>query len=152
MTLSRAISKLRELNEEVPKPPRLPTPDEVADAERRLLVKFHPDFRQYLLEASDVVYGTSEPVTITDPDSHTHLDAAAKEAWEMGVPRDLLPICEDNGDYFCMNQRGQVVYWSHNGTTDEKWPDLANWIANVWLEGEAADEENDEEAEEEENK
>ena len=64
MTIDEAIAKLREMNEEVPKPMRLPTADEVAEVEEELDVKFHPDFRRYLLEASDVVVGTMEPVTI----------------------------------------------------------------------------------------
>jgi hypothetical protein len=57
----------------------------------------------------------------------------------LGVPDDLLPICEDNGNYFCMNRRGQVVFWDHNGASDEKWTDLATWINDVWI-GESGDE------------
>ena len=51
----------------------------------------------------------------------------------MDLPRDLLPICEDNGDYYCMNAVGEVVYWSHDGVSDEKWSDLATWIRKVWI-------------------
>lgn len=136
LTLEAAIQELRELNEPVPKPLRLPTPAEVAGAEQAVGLPFHPDFRQYLLEASDVVYDALEPVTITGQDSRTELERVARRAWQMGVPRSLLPICEDNADYYCMNQSGQVVYWSHNGISDEKWPNLAAWIKQVWIEGE----------------
>jgi hypothetical protein len=59
----------------------------------------------------------------------------AHDAWtQMELPRELLPICEDNGDYYCMNERGEVVYWSHAGSGDERWPDLATWIQQVWIE------------------
>lgn len=135
MTLDEVIRELRNLNEPVPRPLRLPTLGEVGEVERALGVRLHPDFRQYLLEASDVVHGTLEPVTITVEGDHTDLRQVAQEAWEMGVPRSLLPICEDNGDFFCMDERGHVVYWTHNGATDEKWPDLATWIKKVWIEG-----------------
>jgi hypothetical protein len=28
---------------------------------------------------------------------------------------------------------GEVVFWSHEGATDERWPDLATWIREVWI-------------------
>ncbi len=145
-SLSAIIEKLREVNEPVPKPMRLPTDVEVAAVERELDVKFHADFRRYLLEASDVTYGALEPVTITEPSAHTHLPDVANDAWELGVEKNLLPICEDNGDYYCIDAKGRVKYWSHNGTTDEDWPNLATWIEQVWLEGEmdSEDDEDDE--------
>jgi hypothetical protein len=134
MTIDEAIAQLRELNEPVPKPMRLPNEEEVSTAEQRLDVKFHPDYRRYLLGASDVVFGSMEPATITDPESHTDLFQMCESAWdEMELPKSLLPICEDNGDYYCMNPKGQVVFWSADGGTDEKWPDLATWIEEVWI-------------------
>ena len=136
VTLAEAIHQLRELNEPVPKPMRLPAAAAVAAAERELGVTFHPDYRTFLLEASDVVYGTLEPATIgTRKRAHTDLVRMAHDAWTlMELPRELLPICEDNGDYYCMNERGEVVYWSHDGPTDERWPNLATWIQQVWIE------------------
>ncbi len=134
MKIETVIKKLRRLNEPVPIPMRLPTSDEVDTAEQQLDVKFTPDYRKFLLEASDVVLGALEPATIADPESHTHLIKIAEDAWnQMDLPKNLLPICEDNGDYFCINAKGEVVYWSHNGTTDEKWADLATWLQEVWI-------------------
>jgi hypothetical protein len=137
MNLDDAFRELRARNESVPIPPRLPTATEVDEAEQRLGASFPSDFRRYLIEASDIVYGTIEPVTITLPGSHTDLFSVARDAWDAsGVPRDLLPICEDNADFYCMNEAGEIVYWSHNGTSDETWPTLARWIQDVWLGGE----------------
>jgi hypothetical protein len=134
MTLDEAIAALRQRNESVPKPMRLPTPEEVAAAEEKMGVLLHPDLKRYLLQASDVVFGTKEPVTVTDPSFNTHLPNVCEEAWEqMELPRKLLPICEDNGDYYCMNKKGEVVFWSSNGATDEKWKDLATWIEEAWI-------------------
>ena len=57
----------------------------------------------------------------------------------MKVKLDLnlawLPICEDNGDYFCIVPGGQIRYWSPDGGTDESWPNLASWIKDVWIAG-----------------
>lgn len=134
MTLDEAFAELRTKNEPVPRPPRLPTESEVDEVERVLAVRLHPDFRRYLLEASDIVLGILEPVTITNPAAHTDLAKSAKTAWDkIGLPPEFMPVCENNGDYFCMNERGEVVFWSHNGWSSEKWPDLATWIKDVWI-------------------
>jgi hypothetical protein len=135
MSLPDVLAELRELNERVPKPLRLPTETEVNAAETTLGVKFPIDYRRYLLEASDVVYGALEPAIVLPDAGHLSLVDIAETAWdEMEVPRELLPICEDNGDYYCLNESGAVEFWSHNGTTDEKWKDLAAWIKEVWIE------------------
>ena len=134
MNLPDVIAELRELNEPVPKPLRLPTENEVEAAESRLGIRFPADYRQYLLQASDVVFGALEPAIITPDAGHLDLIDMAQTAWdEMEVPRTLLPFCEDNGDYYCLNESGEVEYWSHNGATDEKWKDLATWIKEVWI-------------------
>lgn len=133
MRLDDAIRDLRERNEPVPRPLRLPTPAEVDGAERRLGVKLHPDYRTYLLAASDVVFGTKEPCTVVPGGGHTDLVEVASAAWEAGLPRDLLPICEDNGDYHCMRASGEVVFWSHDGVSGERWADLAAWIEQAWI-------------------
>jgi hypothetical protein len=134
MDLDEAIAALRELNEDVPKPLRLPTEAEVAAVEKKLGVKFHPDFRRFHLEASDVVYGSKEPVTITAPGDHTDLLEVAREAWDTcEIDKTLLPVCEDNGDFYCINPKGEVLFCPHDGASKEKWPSLAAWIEQVWI-------------------
>jgi SUKH superfamily protein len=134
MNLPDVTIELRGLNEPVPKPLRLPTATEVKDAEDQLGIRFPDDYRHYLLEASDIVYGSLEPAVVTPDAGHLSLVEMVETAWnEMEVPRELLPFCEDNGDYYCLNDAGEVEYWSHNGATDEKWKDLATWIKEVWI-------------------
>ena len=137
MNLPDVIAELRELNEPAPKPLRLPTDAEVDAAEDQLGVKFPADYRRYLLQASDVVYGPLEPAVVIPDAGHLSLTDIAETAWdEMEVPRNLLPFCEDNGDYYCLTETGEVEFWSHDGATDDKWKDLATWISEVWI-GEA---------------
>ncbi len=134
VTLDSAIKELRELNMSVPKPPRLPTEEEVAFAEQQIGIQFNSDYRRYLLEASDVIVPTLEPATVTVPPGRLDLVENVKTAWTiMGVPRDLLPICEDNADYYCMKENGEIVFWSHDGASNEKWKNLATWIKEVWI-------------------
>jgi hypothetical protein len=115
-------------------PFRPPTDDEIAAAEQRLGVSFHPDYRAFLRGGGDVGNSTLEPAVILPGSRHLDLFQIAGAAWLMGVPRHLLPFVEDNGDYFCLTPTGDVVYWSHNGTTDERWPSIAEWRQQVCIE------------------
>ncbi|WP_374700473.1 SMI1/KNR4 family protein [Iodobacter sp. BJB302] len=59
----------------------------------------------------------------------------AETAWgQMGVAKKWLPFIEDNSDYFLLSQTGEVKYWSHNGNTNEKWPNFAMWFQQVCME------------------
>lgn len=136
MTLDEALAELRRRHEPPPRPRRLPTKDEVDAAERALGVRFHKDYRRFLLEASDVDYGIIEPATITEEESHTDLFSIAQRARDTwNVPTELVPICEDNADLYCLTPDGRVIFWSHDdqAPTGEEWPDLAAWIEEVWM-------------------
>lgn len=112
---------------------RLPTEAEVSAAERETDITFPADLRQFLLEASDVFVGVLEPITVTDPDFPSHFATVLEDARTCGVSPDLIPICEDNTDFYCLAQTGEIRFWSHNGPTDETWPNLATWIKSVWI-------------------
>lgn len=141
MSLPAAITKLRALNKPVPRPLRLPTEAEVASTERALGLPFPPDYRYFLLHGSDVVFGVHEP-SIALPDSAPwDLPSVAQTAWDSGVPKDHLPFCEDNGNYYCLTPDHRVVLWSHDGLFAGQWPDLANWIEEVWIKTGLASEE-----------
>jgi hypothetical protein len=127
------IAQLLERNEPVPKPLPKPTLEDIARVERELCIKLPSEFVALQLNAGHVVCGTHEPVTITLGSGHTYIGGVADDAWSSGVPREFLPICEENGDYFCLTPDGKVVYWSHNGPTQEFWPSLEAWVSEVWL-------------------
>jgi len=131
--LDQAIAELRRRNEPVPLPWRLPTSSEVEAMEVALGVRFPDDYRRFLLEASDVVLGTLVPATITNASDYTYLPAVVASARDYGVPAHLFPICEDNADFYCLAPSGEIVFWSHNGATDDRWPSLAHWLLQVWL-------------------
>lgn len=131
--LDVVLRRLRALHRPVPIPQRLPSPAEVDAMASQLGLALHPDYRRYLLEASDVNFGTHEPATITTPHSHTHLPELVRDARELGLDPSWAPICCDNGDYFCQKPGGEIVFWSHGAETGERWPGLAAWIEDVWI-------------------
>lgn len=132
------IANLRLLNEPVPSPLTRPTLDDVARVEGILKRKLPDDFVALQLGAGDVVYGHYEPTTLAPDSGHTYIVQVAQDAWQSGVPKSHLPICEDNGDYFCLTEDGKVVYWSHDGVSIESWPSLECWVQEVWLGKDAA--------------
>lgn len=116
-------------------PLRPPTDAEIDAAEWRLGMKFHPDYRAFLKSGGDVGNSTLEPAVVLPGSGYLDLFEIVEGARDEGVPPDLLPFVEDNGDYFCMNPRGEVIFWSHNGATDERWPSIAVWRQEVCIEG-----------------
>ena len=90
--MEEIIEQLREANEPVPVPLELPDEDQLVEIEEQLFIDIPFVFREFLLTVSDVVYGSLEPVTVTDPQSHTYLPDVAANAWDAGVDRSMIPI------------------------------------------------------------
>lgn len=134
--LDKAIAALRAKNEPVPVPPKLPDVALVERIERSSGLTFPPDLVRYFVCASDVTLATYEPATLTDPDSHTFFLTVLDNFRAIGGGADLVPFCEDNGDFFCIDASGRVIFWDHNGVSEEAWNSLADWIEQVWI-GEA---------------
>lgn len=132
--MEEILELLRENHQSVPVPLELPDEDDLVEIEEELLLAIPRDMRTYLLTASDVVYGSLEPVTVVDVQSHTYLPEVAAVAWSKGVPRYLVPLCETNGNYYCVDPEGEVVFWRDGELTDETWDTLWYWVRDVWLE------------------
>ncbi len=133
--MDEVIDQLRELNQPVPVPLELPDEDLLVEIEEELLIGLPPELRDFLLQVSDVIYGRLEPVTVTDPQLHTHLPELAANAWNAGVPRDLLPLCQDGNNYYLVDADNQVLYWDAESgeLTDEGWESVWLWARDVWL-------------------
>ncbi len=133
--MEEVIEQLRELNEPVPVPLELPDEELLVEIEEQLLINLPFELREFLLKVSDVVYGHLEPVTVTDPHSHTFLPEVAAVAWDLGVPRDLVPLCQDGRDYYLVDGEGEVLLWDgdEEELTDESWDSVWHWARDVWL-------------------
>ena len=116
-------------------PFRSPTDDEIAAAERKLNFCFPAAYVAFLKGGGNVANAVFEPAVILPGCSYLDIFEIAETAWNRdGVPKDWLPFIEDNGDYFCISQAGEVRYWSHNGTTNERWPSFSEWFQQVCVE------------------
>ncbi|KAA3440027.1 SMI1/KNR4 family protein [Rufibacter hautae] len=133
------LERLKSLNKPVPKSPALPVEEDVKNAEEKFGVKFPPSYVEYQLEYSDIFFGTFEPYRLIEDGSYLDLIKAVSEAREYGLPENLLPFLEDNGDYYRFDLNSEapeyiVRYWTHNGTTDEKWENFLDWVERCWIE------------------
>jgi len=128
------LKSLRAAHQSIPVPLELPSEDTLVEVEEELLLPIPREMRRFLLQASDIVTGSLEPVTAADPHAHTHLPEVAATAWSLGLPRHLLPLCEVNGNWYCVDPEGEVWYWRDGEISDESWPDVWCWAREVWLE------------------
>lgn len=129
------IELLREANEKVPVPLELPDEDLLILIEEELSFSLPDDLRVFLLTVSDVVCGSVEPVTVSDPSSHTFLPEMTATAWSLGMPRYLLPICEYQRGYYTIEEEGNIGFW--DGETgamgEDSWESLWHWCRDIWL-------------------
>ena len=127
------IDHLQELSETVPVPLDLPTFEQLVEIEEQILIGLPRDLKEFLLEASDVIYGTIEPVTASDPFSHTYLPEVTSYAWSLGLPRELIAICQIGDSFYCIDQEGQVMFWKNDRFSDQVWESLWDWVEEVWI-------------------
>lgn len=128
------IEELRKRSLIVSVPLELPDEDQLVEVEEQILLPLPWELREFLLHVSDVIYGTVEPVTVTDPQSHTYLPEVAANAWAMGLPRELIPICECGAEIYGISEEGEVVRWADGEVTNDSWPSIWHWVRDVWLE------------------
>lgn len=131
--MDEIISALRERSEQVPVQLDLPTEDDLIDVEEQLFLSLPTEYREFLLSVSDVVYDSLEPTTAADPHSHTYLPDVAAEAWNIGLPRHLIPICQKGEDYFCVDPDGIVHLWSRGKFAEPQWESVWEWASAIWL-------------------
>src|SRR5690625_6326254 len=105
--MKETLQQLRRHHQPVPVPLELPDEDRLVEVEEELLMAIPADLRQYLLRASDIVFGSLEPVTAADPVAHTYLPDVAAQAWDFGLPRHLLPRSEEHTSE--LQSRGHLV-------------------------------------------
>jgi len=136
MTLDHAFAELRRKSDtSAPIRLSLPTEAEVAAAEKELSISFHPAYRRFQLEVSDVDCGVLEPgLVLPNLQPYIDLRVIARDGWEAGVPGDSLPFCEDNGNYYFIDPSGTVRYWDHDsGGESGRRATFAEWILEDWL-------------------
>lgn len=132
--IDAVIASLRARCERVPVPLTLPDDEDLLQVEEALNRALPRDLRHFLSTVSDVVYGHLEPVTASDPRAHTWLPDMAAQAWDRGLPRHLLPLCERATGYDCIAPGGEILCWRpEEGLSELAWPSIWHWAREVWL-------------------
>lgn len=142
--MDEVIEELRERAEQVPVPLTLPDEDDLVLIEEALFLSLPDEYREFLLEASDVVFGSLEPATVTDEQSHTYLPEMAANAWDAGLSRELIPICESPDGFYAVAEDGKISFHpqyfdgGHReiqaADEDQEWLSIWAWVREVWLE------------------
>ncbi|WP_348633946.1 SMI1/KNR4 family protein [Shewanella sp. WXL01] len=114
---------------------KIPSDREIADAQNKLGFKFPEEYVAFIKSGYDLGDAPLDALQIVDPPSYVDIYEALESARKFyDLPVGLMPICEDNSDYYCINHKGEVVFWSHNGVTDEKWANVTIWRNQMVLE------------------
>lgn len=133
--MEEIVEFLRENNEAVINPLDLPDHEDLVAIEEEILMPIPFEYREFLLSVSDVVYGKVEPATAADPRSHTYLSEMTAYAWDIGLSREYLPVCEYDQGYACVDQDGQIFFWKNGELTDKQWETIWHWVRDVWVDG-----------------
>ncbi|HZV62542.1 MAG TPA: SMI1/KNR4 family protein [Methylophilaceae bacterium] len=142
--IEKLVEELKKLKLKLTKERPLPTDDVITMYEEKLGVTFIPEYKYFLKEAGNILWNGKDVLQLTsNMDSPRDLLSNYNEAVQHGMPKDWLPFCEDNGDYYCILKDGSVRFWSHNGKIDEKWVNLEACIRRVWIGGELLSNPND---------
>ncbi|MDB0529726.1 SMI1/KNR4 family protein [Ralstonia solanacearum] len=132
--LVEAIRELKRLSGGRVTSAPLPGDDLISEYESEVGFLFPEEYKYFLKHASNIFFGTKDPLVVTrDRTDRSELRNAICEGGKMGVPHDWLPICGDNGDYYCIMPNRRVRFWSGNGVTKESWQDIATWVREVWI-------------------
>lgn len=131
--MEEVIDQLRESSLQCASYLELPSEDDLVVIEEEILLPIPREMRKFLLEVSDVIYGSLEPVTVADPGSHTHLPEVTAVAWANGLPRHLIVLCQCGDDYYCVMPEGEVKFWSNGDFSEDTWQNVWEWAETIWL-------------------
>lgn len=133
--MEEVIEFLRQNNASVSNPLELPSHEDLVIIEEEILMPLPFDYREFLLEVSDVVYGYIEPATAADPRSHTYLSEITSVAWDLGLSREFIPVCEYDDGYAYISQDGKIGFWSHQEVSENEWETIWHWARDIWIAG-----------------
>lgn len=127
------VDELRQRSQPVPVPLDLPSEDDLVQVEEQLYMPLPREYREFLLLVSDLVLGSLEPATAADPHAHNYLPELAATAWDQGLPRHFIPVCQHANGYYCIDPDGYVKNFHQGKLTEEEWESIWYWAEDVWL-------------------
>lgn len=112
-------------------PEDLPLEEDLLEVEEQLFLPLPKDYRQFLLEAGNLIFSGYELCTAADSGSQFYLPEIASQAWDQGLPRDTFPICVYRDNLFCMDSGGRIKLWGNGEFTENEWEDIWDWAKDV---------------------
>lgn len=91
------------LNEVTPSQRVIPSIGEIEHFQTQHNIVLPLEYKMFLLECSDVNYSTLQPGVTVPLGTYYSLDTIMNNGWNMGVAKDNILFCEDNGDFHCFN-------------------------------------------------
>ena len=133
------LDKLKELGAYSPFDSRLPTEDDITQLEYELKIVLPDSYKEYLLEYSNIYFDGFELLKPFKDNSYSDIYKVIKDAYKSHrLSERYIPFLYDNGDYYCFNldknsSDYEVLFCSHNGTTNEKWANFLDWVEKCWI-------------------
>lgn len=116
---------------------RLPPPGDAVlnDIARESGLPLPDDYRTLVQRAGNISLTRELLQPRAGRGGRLNLLSAIAEARASGVPAEWLPICRDNGDYYCLLPDGSVRLWSHDAMFEGEWSDLPDWVVDSFING-----------------
>lgn len=115
----------------------IPLPDDtvIEYVEHEIGLKLTDDYRYLVKNAGNIVLTQELLYLRSDREGRCNIIPSIASAREAGVPIEWLPICRDNGDYYCLLPDGSVKLWSHNHMFEGRWAHLSDWVVDCFING-----------------
>ena len=127
------------INEGFPEGLPICTEDDLKQLGQRLDISNIPlELISFLLKFSHLRY-TGRNVITPQNIFQEHTIDMITTAWSHGVPKEYLPFCYDNADYYCVSlTTGRVRFWSHDekafsDNPKDMWESFNEWVSQDWI-------------------
>lgn len=117
----------------------LPKKEDIAQLEYQLKIVLPDSYKKYLLEYSNIYFGGFELLKPFKDNDYLDIYKVINNAHKSHqLSQRYIPFMYDNGDYYCFNLDKnspdyEVIFCSHNGTTNERWVNFLEWVEKCWI-------------------
>lgn len=109
------------------------TEEQLLEAQEQIFLSPPSHYREFLLKASHLVIGTLEPASIFDTNIRSYLPELCAQAWDEGLPRQMIAACEHPAGYYCVADDDTVLDWRDGDFDEHQWETIWEWAREVWL-------------------
>jgi hypothetical protein len=133
--IQEAVGLLKKHDDGFVSPILPPDDDVILHVEGEIGLKLPADYRYLVQNAGHICLRKELLYLRADGEGRCNIIPSIATARELGVPIEWLPICRDNGDYYCLLPDGSVELWSHDQMFEGRWSDLSDWVVDSFING-----------------